>query len=244
MSPKALSSLDLRVFFRFFHNALGDSISIDTWTSFQKMLLTQSQPQLANFVKEFKKFSPAMALNFRDGFSAGQIESKLWLFQVLQDVLPPGGKLNFFVLGSWFGLLPRLIIWLLPERVQKVWGIDLDKDCYQPSRLLNQPEVWEGQVHFFTQDMIDYPYQQIDKSNSILINTSCEHLAEFDRWYAKVPAGMLLVLQGNDFADHDEHVTSWKNFSNFSQSCPMQTVLYEGELKLPMYKRFMKIGVK
>ena len=34
------------------------------------------------------------------------------------------------------------------------------------------------------------------------------------------------------------------NLQEFSLSAPMTTVLYEGELDLPKYKRFMKIGYK
>ena len=37
-----------------------------------------------------------------------------------------------------------------------------------------------------------------DVPNTI-INTSCEHIVNFDEWYRKIPAGKLVILQSNDY---------------------------------------------
>ena len=48
----------------------------------------------------------------------------------------------------------------------------------------------------------------------------------------------------NNYYEIDEHVNCHATLEDFSASAPMSNVLYEGELKLDKYKRFMKIGYK
>ena len=54
----------------------------------------------------------------------------------------------------------------------------------------------------------------------------------------------MIVVQGNDYFEIKEHVNCSENLQEFSDKSPMTTVLYEGQLELPKYKRFMKIGFK
>ena len=54
----------------------------------------------------------------------------------------------------------------------------------------------------------------------------------------------MIVIQGNDYFEIEEHVNCSKDLNEFSYKSPMTNVLYEGELQLPKYKRFMKIGIK
>lgn len=243
MPQKALSSLELTSFFRFCYTAIGDSISLETWTAFQKFLFYLEQPELASFVKEFKKLPSNQITAFRDGFSAGQTESKLWLIQVVQDVLPPL-QFKFFIFGSWFGLLPRMLIWLCPEKVDFIHAIDIDPTCHRPCELLNQPESWNGKIQTQTKDMLEFDYNALPGQGSVVVNTSCEHLTDFSSWYHKIPHGLLVVLQGNDYADHEQHHSTWKDIAHFRQSTPLTTVLFEGVLPLQKYKRFMRIGVR
>ena len=86
-------------------------------------------------------------------------------------------------------------------------------------------------------------YPIIDSPNTI-INTSCEHIENFSEWYSKIPTGKLVILQSNDYFEVEEHVNCSKSISQFSRSCPMKETLFEGELFLPDYTRFMKIGYK
>ena len=82
-----------------------------------------------------------------------------------------------------------------------------------------------------------------DTPNTI-INTSCEHIENFAEWYDLIPDGKLVVLQGNNFFEVEEHVNCSTSISQFSRSCPMKETLFEGELFLSDYTRFMKIGYK
>ena len=80
-----------------------------------------------------------------------------------------------------------------------------------------------------------------------IINTSCEHIANFSDWYSMIPKGKLVILQSNNFTDLQEHVNCSSSLKEFSESIHMSETLYEGELDLTDqggYIRFMKIGIK
>ncbi|HET6803602.1 MAG TPA: class I SAM-dependent methyltransferase, partial [Casimicrobiaceae bacterium] len=83
-----------------------------------------------------------------------------------------------------------------------------------------------------------------DDVADLVVNTSCEHLPDFPRWYARVPAGQLVVLQSNDYFACTEHVNSVRDLAAFEAQAPLSDVLFAGERKLRRYTRFMLIGRK
>ena len=84
----------------------------------------------------------------------------------------------------------------------------------------------------------------LDDTPDTIINTSCEHIVNFIEWYSKIPTGKLVVLQNNNFFEVNEHVNCVNDLVDFADQAPLSKLLYEGELKLPKYKRFMRIGYK
>ena len=44
-----------------------------------------------------------------------------------------------------------------------------------------------------------------DHSPDTVINTSCEHIENFNEWYDKIPKGKIVILQTNNYFDF-EHV--------------------------------------
>jgi hypothetical protein len=77
-----------------------------------------------------------------------------------------------------------------------------------------------------------------------IINTSCEHIDKFDLWYKSIPQGTIVALQTNDYFEITEHVNCMNSLDEFAFNTPMSRVIYEGELALPKYNRFMRIGIK
>ena len=79
-----------------------------------------------------------------------------------------------------------------------------------------------------------------------IINTSCEHLEpeKFLGWWGSIPRGKCVVLQSNNYFEHEEHVNAVNNVDELMQAAPMQTVLYKGSMDTHLYTRFMVIGVK
>ena len=53
-----------------------------------------------------------------------------------------------------------------------------------------------------------------------------------------------MILQSNDFFDVEEHINCVSSLTEFNEQTPMTTVLYQGELPLEKYTRYMRIGIK
>jgi hypothetical protein len=97
-----------------------------------------------------------------------------------------------------------------------------------------------GKFRAITADMCTF------RSNAdIVINTSFEHITqnEYDLWLSGLPQNSLIILQSNDYKIPD-HVRIAKDLEEFKTQSDLETILYAGQLDLPLYKRFMIIGKK
>ena len=54
----------------------------------------------------------------------------------------------------------------------------------------------------------------------------------------------MCILQSNNYTDLAEHINCVKNTDHFKSIAPMTTNLYEGDLNLGKYIRYMIIGIK
>jgi hypothetical protein len=154
-----------------------------------------------------------------------------------------GGDLgSVMILGGWFGALAAVLLHDGRFRIERVLSIDIDPGCAPVAESLNETHLRTGRFAVRTADMleIDYAAEHAD----LVINTSCEHVAEFDRWYARVPDGQRLVLQSNDYVACREHVNCVTDLAAFRTQVPMRDVLFAGERRMKRYVRFMLIGRK
>ena len=132
--------------------------------------------------------------------------------------------------------------------IQRVVSLDIDPRCAAVASSLNATHVGSGRFTAATGDMLDYDYTGTaaagDRPADLVINTSCEHLSEFARWFARIPDGQLLVLQSNDYFACDEHVNCVPDLAAFRAQAPLSALLFAGERKMRRYTRFMQIGRK
>jgi len=145
--------------------------------------------------------------------------------------------------------------------IDKIRSFDIDESCLQIADTINRNQVKEDwKFKSITQDIMDIDYNKhewqiwsntnnrmnypITDTPNTIINTSCEHIENFEEWYAKIPSGKLVILQSNNFFEVDEHVNCVNDINEFKRMSPMNTVLYSGELQLPKYYRFMLIGYR
>ena len=176
-----------------------------------------------------------------------QMASKMWLADALLDTVGPDlGEV--LVLGGWFGVLAAVLLHDRRFTISRVVSLDVDPRCTDVALSLNATHVRTGQFAARTADMLDYDYggdsTAAARAASLVINTSCEHLADFGRWYERIPAGQLLVLQSNDYYACREHINSVPDLETFRAQAPMREPLFAGERKLRRYVRFMLIGRK
>jgi hypothetical protein len=205
--------------------------------------------QMKRTLEKFPETEPALV----DAVSLGQLKSKLWLIDNL-----PANLGIVFICAGWYGTLASLMFERARDKFKKIRSFDIDPSCADVADNINRPWVIDGwQFKASTLDIMKMAYPTkytTHKSNGTslellempdtIINTSCEHLPDFTGWYNKIPLGKLVIIQANDFHEVEEHVNTYNTIEEFSASAPMTATLYEGELVLPKYTRFMKIGYK
>lgn len=210
------------------------------------------------FTSAFKNFFVNNIEYDKDCFSRGQLQSKLWLIKELKKLNVNLGTV--FICAGWYATLATMLF-ENKFNVDKIRSFDIDPTCVDVAEVFNKPwfvDKWNFKA--LTHDIHDINYEEhtwqfwsnannrmskpiTDVPNTI-INTSCEHIQNFNEWYGKIPSGKLVILQGNNYFEIAEHVNCSENIYEFSEKIPMTSVLYQGELTLPKYTRFMKIGIK
>lgn len=218
-------------------------------------------PIFENLKKIAQKFPEARAF---EAFSKGQVQSKMWAIKELNQLTDV--KTNtFLILCGWYGVFPYLLEEFLNDDVERVRSIDLDDESSQIADELNKKlKVDQWKFKSVSMDINDINYQDSSMNNEtsfemtnprgrvwreslnydVIVNMSCEHLNSFDKWYSNIKPGQMILLQSNDFFDCEEHVNCVKSLEEFKKAAPMSECLYEGELTLEKYTRFMLIGRK
>lgn len=210
-----------------FYRDILDGLAVYADSAFHRDILTT--------LSRHQQPGIAVALN------GNQMASKRWLAESLFATV--GGNLgSVVILGGWFGALAAVLLHDGRFRIEHVLSIDIDPGCAPVAESLNDTHLRTGRFASRTADMleIDYAAEHAD----LVINTSCEHVAEFDRWYARVPDGQRLVLQSNDYVACREHVNCVTDLAAFRMQVPMRDVLFAGERRMKRYVRFMLIGRK
>lgn len=170
-----------------------------------------------------------------------QMASKRWLAESLHAAV--GGQLGrVLILGGWIGALAGVLLHDRRFVIDRIVSIDIDPRWAPVAESLNATHVRTGRFEARTADMreIDYAAERA----GLVVNTSCEHVADFDRWYARVPDGQRLVLQSNDYVACSEHVNCVTDLAAFRAAAPMRDVLFAGQRTMRRYVRFMLIGTK
>lgn len=179
----------------------------------------------------------------KDGFSSGQIGSKLWLCKELEKHICQVD--NIWIYGGWYGLTSFLLRTRNVMNIGKIFSFDLDPNCEKIADTINENWViddWKFKA--FTKDCNTI----IPKPNEVdlIINTSTEHFNSRD-WYWNIRPGTWIVLQGADM-QHDDHVFKFNNLKHFCSTFPMTECLFSGhkEFVYPnwSFNRFMIIGIK
>ena len=219
-----------------------------------------------NMGKMIKRFE-GQALT--DAFSRGQLRSKLWVSDTVNDLGIDLGDM-VYVCAGWYGVLSSILF--ERNKVENILSFDSDDATDNPADTLNKEKTIDGlkfkavvkdihELKYKTEsfDVNHYQYSDVTEFNitkqsmpvkmnaTCVINTSCEHIENFDKWWAGIPDGMLVIMQNNDFDDDEAHqhaedtVTSLEEFSN---RLNLSENYYEGTLALEEYNRYMVIGRK
>lgn len=174
---------------------------------------------------------------WEDALSHGQMQSKAWAVQELCLLDHTLGLV--YVVGGWLGTLP-LLMFESSLRFRRIFSFDIDPSCAPVADQINIEHVIDDwQFKALTADMFAMDYGDCDT----IINTSCDHIADFAKWWNRVPNGKLVVLQNNNFVAPD-HVNTVASIDEMIIQAPMQTILMHGARRFMKYTRFMLIGIK
>jgi hypothetical protein len=192
----------------------------------------------------------------KDCISRGQLLSKSWLIDTLKNLNVKLG--NIYLCAGWYATIIPLMI----EKgidFNNVRSFDNDPDVWKIAEIFNKELVANGwkfkaqtlDIHKLNYNQFEYQtiksngeVETIKDSANTIINTSCEHIENFEEWYAKIPKGKLVVLQSNNYFELDEHINCVKDSLHFAEMAPLSKVLFTGELELEKYTRYMRIGIK
>lgn len=193
-----------------------------------------------------------------DALSHGQMQSKAWATAQMAKLKRDFGLV--YVVGGWLGMLP-LLMFETSLRFRKIRSFDIDPTCEPIADQVNiEHAITDWRFKAITMDMfkIDYgdnfhyeipvpgrPAAQMTETCNTIINTSCDHIANFPRWWAMIPKGKIVLLQNNDFKAADaDHVNTVSSVDDVVAQAPMSKVMFKGTLKLAKYNRFMVLGIK
>jgi hypothetical protein len=192
-----------------------------------------------------------------DCMSRGQLESKKWLVDELKNI--EGLALGKVCLcAGWYATVIPLMVEAGIE-FELVRSFDLDPTVWKIAETVNKNlliDSWKFKAQTADINMLDFTVtkfeterddgtiQPLKERFDTIVNTSCEHIEGFSSWYNKIPAGKLMILQSNNYFEIDEHVNCSESLDAFAKQTPMSQVLYQGELELEKYTRYMRIGYK
>jgi len=251
---KSVVEENLHSIFRLVNNEdLRKLLLENNYWSLWKLLSKELDTQ---FVAAFKYFYSENIDYDTDCFSQGQLLSKRWLISELKKLDLDLGTV--FLCAGWYATL-AVMIFENNLKVNKIRSFDIDPSCVNIAERFNKPwEIDQWKFKAATADILNLNYNkttyEVNKPDGseltltdvpdTIINTSCEHIENFNQWYDSIPNGKLLVLQTNDYFGIEDHVNCVNSLDEFSDMTPMKECLYRGELELPKYRRFLRIGYK
>ena len=193
-----------------------------------------------------------------DALSWGQLKSKRWLVSELEKLNLDLGTI--FLCAGWYATLAPMLF-ESSCKIDKIRSFDIDESCVAIADTINSNKVKENwKFKSVTDDIFNINYdthqwQAWSKANNrmsypfieipnTIINTSCEHIENFDKWYNLIPKNKIVILQTNNYVEIEDHINCSNSLKEFRIQTPMTTLLYEGELVLDKYTRYMRIGIK
>jgi len=178
----------------------------------------------------------------KDALSNGQIDSKLWLCEQLENLFDQIDTI--WIYGGWYGLTAFLLRSRNKVRISKIYSLDVDPACEEVADMINENWVFkEWQFKAFTHNC-NLPFKK--DFPDLIINTSTEHFDSMD-WYHRIPKGTCVALQGNNMK-HDDHIINCNSLEEFQHIFSLSDVLYKGQIDFEYptwsFTRFMVIGIK
>lgn len=193
--------------------------------------------------------------NWLDALSKYQIMSKMSLVEDIMENF--GGSIDgdIYILGGWLGTLTYFLNMRGMKPDGRYLSIDTDESLVAPATDLNIDLYHAGKFKAITDNMYHLNYTNdflvskdhdglVTATPGLIINTCCEHLADYKKWINDVPPGIRIALQSNNMYGIEDHVNCVPDLDTFERTCGVQTILTSRTLELgDTWKRFTIIGI-
>lgn len=191
---------------------------------------------IAALAETIAKF-PAAA--FDNAFNHKQIACKMWARDALFAAL--GGRHDrITVLGAWYGIFPALLFDDPRFDIGEAISIDIDPSVEAIAASLNRKKAEQGRFRAITADMYALDYR--DPPPGLVVNTSCEHIADLRGWLDRLAPGTPVLLQSNNYFAEPTHINCVESLEQFAGITRLSHTDFAGSLPLKRYTRFMLIG--
>ena len=208
-------------------------------------IMDKETVQLLENIKSVAEKYPDRLFDTINSLIRNQYLSKKWLVEKLNQYSHhfknrTKDSVDIAVLGGWYGFMADLLhkeFTLKP--VREVHSYDYDPMCKKIG------EIFFPAVKFVERRIEDVEFQ--NKSYSVVVNTSCEHLEQnvIDGTIARANENTLFVLQSNNYIEVDEHINCSISLREFAERYENKLKNCETyELNMDKYTRFMLIGTK
>lgn len=172
-----------------------------------------------------------------NAFNHKQVDCKMWARDKLFESC--GGRFDrIWVLGGWYGVLSAMLFDDARFDIAAIDSIDIDPAVAPIAETLNRAAG--DRFRALTGDMYALAYAA--ERPDLVINTSCEHIADVRGWLDLLPEGTRVLLQSNDYFSEPTHINCVASLTAFEELAALRELRFSGELPTKNYTRFMLIG--
>lgn len=172
-----------------------------------------------------------------NAFNHKQVACKAWARDRLFDSL--GGVFSkIAITGGWYGVFAAMLFEDRRFEIDSIASIDIDPSVAAVAQTLNRDAG--DRFKAMTADMYALDYGRLGAD--LVVNTSCEHIADLAGWLKLLPKGTSVLLQSNDYVSEPGHISCVVSAEAFERQAKLSSVAFAGALPQKKYTRFMLIG--
>lgn len=176
--------------------------------------------EVVSFYKRYESVSRFEGQPYGDAVAKMQLAQKAWIVESLKQIHLT--KKKAYLCGGWLGLqAPSLFEEL---GLEQIVNVDIDPSTEQATEIVDHP----GYTHCIA-DMYGFNYDY----DSLIINTSTEHINDINNWFESLPSCSLVLLVNNNLYGVEGHVNCSSSIEEFKLKVSSNSILYESEMILP-----------
>lgn len=172
-----------------------------------------------------------------NAFNHKQVACKLWARDTLLEAAGKSYE-RIVILGGWYGIFSAMLLEDRRFDIAMAESYDIDPSVEAVARTLNAS--FADRFQAVTADMYAIDYGSLGAD--LIVNTSCEHIADLRSWLDLIPRGTRVLLQSNDYFSEPTHINCVASVDAFANQAKLATLDFAGALPTKKYTRFMLIG--